>query len=326
MLDSDVTRARELREALRLMVRRNAEPEIDAEAAALTVSRMAASGRLTVEFEPAGAARLVPSTPASTARWPRSRPARSRRWRTGRGSACGPACAATGRATTARATCRRDGARCATAETARRRAPTGAEERRRASRASPTRAAPVRVAWARIRARPGRGALVAAGVALATAAAAGIAGGGKITADLELRRSLEALPRADRSFSATWLGAPPAAGYGAIDREATRTLAGIQPGDPARTVSYPELNLNGQLVSLGAVDDRRPLAPPRLRTAAPGLRPRAVRGHPGGRRPGGGRVREGRPARRRRAGLGPLPFDLTRSAPPPTGRRRRRRC
>ena len=64
--------------------------------------------------------------------------------------------------------------------------------------------APVRVAWARIRARPGRGALVAAGVALATAAAVGIAGGGKITADLELRRSLEALPRAGRSFSATW--------------------------------------------------------------------------------------------------------------------------
>jgi hypothetical protein len=83
----------------------------------------------------------------------------------------------------------------------------------------------------------------------------GIAGGGKITADLELRRSLDALPRADRSFSATWLGAPPAAGYAAIDREATRALAGIQPGDPARTVSYPELNLNGQLVSLGAVDD-----------------------------------------------------------------------
>src|SRR5438034_504387 len=85
-------------------------------------------------------------------------------------------------------------------------------------------------------------AAVAAGVALATVAAAGIAGGGRITADLELRRSLEAVPRADRSFSATWLGAPPAAGYGVIDREATRTLAVIQPGAPARTVSYPELN------------------------------------------------------------------------------------
>jgi len=111
------------------------------------------------------------------------------------------------------------------------------------------------VALARIKARPGRGALVAAGVALATAAAAGIAGGGTITADLELQRSLDSLPPAGRSFSATWLGAPPAGGYREIDRTATQALAGIQPGEPARTVAYPELNLNGRLVSLGAVDD-----------------------------------------------------------------------
>ena len=123
-----------------------------------------------------------------------------------------------------------------------------------AARSVPVRA-PLRVALARIRARPGRGALVAAGVALATAAAACVAAGGTITADLELRRSLDALPPASRSFSATWLGAPPAGGYPAIDRTATAALAGIQSGQPARTVAYPELNLNGQLVSLGAVDD-----------------------------------------------------------------------
>ena len=58
-----------------------------------------------------------------------------------------------------------------------------------AARVRPARA-PLRVAWARIRARPGRGVLVAAGVALATAAAAGIAGGGIITADLEDRKSV----------------------------------------------------------------------------------------------------------------------------------------
>jgi hypothetical protein len=111
------------------------------------------------------------------------------------------------------------------------------------------------VALARIRAHPGRGVLVAAGVALATAAAAGVAAGGTITADLELHRSLGALPQASRSFSATWLGAPPAGGYRQIDRTATAALAGIQPGEPARTVAYPELNLNGRLVSLGAVDN-----------------------------------------------------------------------
>ena len=113
-----------------------------------------------------------------------------------------------------------------------------------AARVRPARA-PLRVAWARIRARPGRGVLVAAGVALATAAAAGIAGGGIITADLELHRSLAALPPADRSISATWLGAPPAGGYGEIDRTATAALSGIEPAAPARTVAYPELNLNG---------------------------------------------------------------------------------
>ena len=42
-------------------------------------------------------------------------------------------------------------------------------------------------------------------------------------------------------------------GYAQIDRTATAALAGIQPG-AARTVAYPELNLNGRLVSLGAVD------------------------------------------------------------------------
>ena len=60
VLDSDVTRARELREALRLLVRKNAEPDLDATAAAQTVSRVAATGRLTVEFSPEGSALLHP--------------------------------------------------------------------------------------------------------------------------------------------------------------------------------------------------------------------------------------------------------------------------
>ena len=40
-----------------------ATPGADGEAAALTVSRMAASGRLTVAFAPAGTAQLVPLDP-----------------------------------------------------------------------------------------------------------------------------------------------------------------------------------------------------------------------------------------------------------------------
>jgi predicted RNA-binding Zn ribbon-like protein len=63
VLESDVARARELREALRLLIRRNGEPEIDADAAAQTVSRVAAAGRLTVEFAPDGTASLLPLDP-----------------------------------------------------------------------------------------------------------------------------------------------------------------------------------------------------------------------------------------------------------------------
>jgi predicted RNA-binding Zn ribbon-like protein len=58
VLESDVARARELREALRLLIRRNAEPEVDTDAAAQTVSRVAAAGRLTVEFAADGTASL----------------------------------------------------------------------------------------------------------------------------------------------------------------------------------------------------------------------------------------------------------------------------
>ncbi len=63
VLESDVARAGELREALRLLIRRNAEPEIDADAAAQTVSRVAASGRLTVDFASNGTATLRPLDP-----------------------------------------------------------------------------------------------------------------------------------------------------------------------------------------------------------------------------------------------------------------------
>ena len=63
VLESDVARARELREALRLLVRRNAEPDLDTEAAAQTVSRVAAAGRLTVDFEADGTGHLRPLDP-----------------------------------------------------------------------------------------------------------------------------------------------------------------------------------------------------------------------------------------------------------------------
>jgi len=111
------------------------------------------------------------------------------------------------------------------------------------------------VAAARARARPGRGGLVAIGVAVAAAALGGVVGGSTITADRSLRAALEDLPVAQRSFTATWQGTPPAGGYGEIDRAATRALARLGPTPPARTVAFPELNLGGRLADLGAIDD-----------------------------------------------------------------------
>lgn len=110
------------------------------------------------------------------------------------------------------------------------------------------------MAAARARARPGRGGLVAIGVAVAAAALGGVAGGSTITADRSLRAALEQLPVAQRSFTATWLGTPPAGGYGRIDRAATRALSQLGPAPPARTIAFPELNLGGHLVELGAID------------------------------------------------------------------------
>ncbi len=114
---------------------------------------------------------------------------------------------------------------------------------------------PLRVAAARARARPGRGGLVVVGVAVAAAALGAVIGGSTITADRSLRAALEQLPVAQRSFTVTWQGAPPAGGYARIDRIATAALHTLGPGPPARTLAYPELNLDGQLALVGAVDD-----------------------------------------------------------------------
>ena len=96
---------------------------------------------------------------------------------------------------------------------------------------------------------------MAIGVAVAAAALGGVVGGSTITADRSLRAALEGLPVAQRSFTATWQGTPPAGGYDVIDRAATRALARLGPTPAARTIAYPELNLGGRLAELGGIDD-----------------------------------------------------------------------
>ena len=136
--------------------------------------------------------------------------------------------------------------------------------------------------------------------------------------------ALEDVPVAQRSFTATWLGTPPAGGYAEIDRAATAALRRLGPGPPARTLAFPELNLGGRLVELGAVTDPARWLRLRVGPAAAHVRP-----EPGARssrraalpsssvsEPGLRLVVVGHTA-------GPLPLSLaplTRSCPPGEGR------
>ena len=70
---------------------------------------------------------------------------------------------------------------------------------------------PLALAWARARARPGRGLLVAAGMAVAMAGFGAVVGAGTITAELATRRAVERLGRpTSGSFTLGWYGVPPA--------------------------------------------------------------------------------------------------------------------
>ena len=142
------------------------------------------------------------------------------------------------------------------------------------------------------------------------------------------RRSSSSPSRSAASPRPGWGRLRPAA-IREIDRAATSALRRLGPGPPARTLAFPELNLGGRLVELGAVDDPAPLAAAGVGPAAAHVRPGAVRGRPGGRAGRCSRVAEPGPAPgRRRARVGPAAGHAwPRSRARPTRRRAaRRRC
>ena len=125
---------------------------------------------------------------------------------------------------------------------------------------------------------------MAAGVAVAAAALGGVVGGSTITADRSLRTGARAAARRPAQLHRNLAGHAPRRRLPRArpsgDRRRWRTLG---PGPPARTLAFPELNLGGQLVELGAVDDPR-----RWLRLASGRLPRTcvanpLRGRPGGR-------------------------------------------
>jgi hypothetical protein len=114
-------------------------------------------------------------------------------------------------------------------------------------------AAIFRLVLRRARTRPGRGALVAAGIAIACALVAGLAGGSLAARDRALQRTIAALPQAQRSVRVGWSGSSPGASFAAYDRAARAALRPVG-GAVARSVAFRALALRGGLVQIAAVD------------------------------------------------------------------------
>ena len=114
--------------------------------------------------------------------------------------------------------------------------------------------APVAVAGARLRARPGRALLVVAGVAAAVAALAGVVGGSLVAQDRTLQRQLASLPSSGRSFRIDSFGLPPGRSYAGADRQVRAALAPLTTQTPYRLTSFRTLNIGGEPVRLAALD------------------------------------------------------------------------
>jgi hypothetical protein len=107
----------------------------------------------------------------------------------------------------------------------------------------------LRRAWS----RPGRGALVAAGIAIACALIAGLAGGSLAARDRALQRTIGALPEAQRSVRVGWSGVSLGRSFAAYDRAARRALRPVG-GRVSRSVAFRSLHLRGGLVQIAAID------------------------------------------------------------------------
>jgi hypothetical protein len=113
----------------------------------------------------------------------------------------------------------------------------------------------MRVGGARVRARPGRFVLVVAGIAAANAALVGILGGSLIAQDRSVRRAVEQLPPAERSFRVDLIGLQGEHSYAGADRVAGRALSYLSPAAPLRITALRDSWLDSEFVRLAAADD-----------------------------------------------------------------------
>ncbi len=111
-------------------------------------------------------------------------------------------------------------------------------------------AAPLALALARARRRPGRWLFTILGIALATAFSAAVAVESTIAADQSARASLASLPAAQRAVRVTWQGivSPP------VQRRARALLSGLGLAAQTEVVLLNPVRLSNQVVRPAAVD------------------------------------------------------------------------
>ena len=114
--------------------------------------------------------------------------------------------------------------------------------------------APLVVAAARLRAHPGRAALVAAGVAVSTAMLVAALGGSAITRDRALQHAFADLPQGERGFRVDAFGLPPDTTFSGADRDVRAALVPLTARPLLRGTFFHQLRIGGELTQLAAVD------------------------------------------------------------------------
>jgi hypothetical protein len=112
----------------------------------------------------------------------------------------------------------------------------------------------VRLAFARLRRRPER-ALVAAGVACAAGALAGVLAASVTAQDRSLARAVGELPPESRAVRAAWFGVPgPGERYVELDHGVRAALRPVLGREPVATVLFRESTIAGAFATIGGVE------------------------------------------------------------------------
>jgi hypothetical protein len=116
---------------------------------------------------------------------------------------------------------------------------------------------PLRLAAVRVSHRPGRTALLAAGIAAGAAVLALVLGGRLVAQDEQTARTLERVPPGQRAVTAVYsdLGVSrKGATLQTVEPLVRRALAGVSRQDPVQVLQYKLLRIEGGLVNLAAMD------------------------------------------------------------------------